>query len=51
VQTNQPRVIFEENSGMASVVPIDKVLDTIGIVESKRVTVPAAKPQGATGPG
>lgn len=42
VQTNRPRVIFEENSGMAAVVPIDKVLDAIGIVEAKLVPVPVA---------
>ncbi|MCJ7533527.1 MAG: serine protease [Anaerolineales bacterium] len=28
-QTNRPRVIFEENSGLASVVPIDYVIDII----------------------
>lgn len=48
VQTNRPRVIFEENSGMAAVIPIDRALDAIGIVEAKLITVPATAPQGST---
>ena len=28
-QTRRPRIVFEENSGLASIVPIDRVIDTI----------------------
>ena len=49
VQTNRPRVIFEENSGLAAIIPIDRALDAIGIVEAKLTTVPATAPQGSTG--
>lgn len=48
VQTNRPRVIFEENSGMAAVIPIDRALDAIGIVEAKLVSSPATAADGAT---
>lgn len=48
VQTNRPRVMFEENSGMATVIPIDRALDAIGIVEAKRVSVPATAADGST---
>ena len=48
LQTNRPRVIFEENSGMAAAIPIDRVLDAIGVVEAKLVPVPPAAAQDST---
>ena len=50
-QTNRPRVIFEENSGMAVVIPIDRALDAIGILEAKLVSVPATAAGGSTAAG
>ena len=50
-QTNRPRVIFEENSGMAAVIPIDKALEAIAVVETKFVSVPATVKGEATAPG
>ena len=34
-QTNEPRIIFSENSGLASVIPMDYVLETLDIAEKK----------------
>ncbi len=47
VQTDRPRVIFEENSGLAAVIPIDKALEVIGIEESKQA--PLKGTNGSTG--
>jgi len=30
-QTKRPRIIFEENSGLASVVPVDFIMETVEI--------------------
>jgi hypothetical protein len=48
VQTNRPRVIFEENSGMAAVIPIDRALDAIGVVEAKLAPAPATAAGSST---
>lgn len=34
-QTGEPRIIFEENSGLAEVVPIDLIKETIDLVTSE----------------
>lgn len=34
-QTNQPRVIFVENSGLTEIIPTDYILETVDIVNSK----------------
>ena len=36
-QTGQPRIIFQENSGLAVVVPIDRIQETIGLAIQKTV--------------
>lgn len=33
-QTNRPRVIFEENTGLAVIVPVDKILEVVDIADS-----------------
>lgn len=43
-QTKRPRVIFEENSGLASVVPIDKALETIALLMPNAAEPPATLP-------
>lgn len=43
-QTNRPRIIFEENSGLAAVVPIDFVLETIATAERMGQAPPPTKP-------
>jgi len=37
-QTKRPRVIFEENSGLANVETVDKIMETIAHYESKQPT-------------
>lgn len=40
-QTRRPRIIFEENSGLAAVVPVDRVLETIeAYVQSSMPALP-----------
>lgn len=48
-QTNRPRIIFEENSGLAVVVPIDRVVETVIELEQLRqqAAPPAFPPQPA----
>lgn len=43
-QTNRPRVIFEENTGLAVVVPIDFAIETIERLELQRAAKPAPQP-------
>jgi len=43
-QTKRPRVVFEENSGLAAVVPIDRVAEAAAAAESKLAPQPAAAP-------
>lgn len=38
-QTKRPRVIFEENSGLANVETVDKILETIEADEIKKNAV------------
>lgn len=45
VQTKRPRVVFEENSGMAAAVPIDRALEAIAAIE-ERLTPTKATPAG-----
>ena len=33
-QTNEPRIVFVENAGLARVIPIDFVLETINVANS-----------------
>ena len=49
-QTNLPRVVFQENSGLAKVVPIDRVFEVIGQVETIQASdlPPVAKTPDAT---
>jgi S1-C subfamily serine protease len=41
-QTRRPRIVFEENSGLAAVVPIDRAIETVNAFLAARVT---ASPQ------
>jgi S1-C subfamily serine protease len=42
-QTNRPRIIFEENSGLGAVVPIDRVSETIdAFVQASTAQTPAS---------
>lgn len=43
-QTRRPRIIFEENSGLAAVVPVDRVLETIEAYVQSSATAPAQAP-------
>lgn len=42
-QTRRPRVIFEENSGLASVFPVDHVENVVGALMAKTTEPPATK--------
>ena len=35
-QTHRPRIVFEENSGLAEVIPIDRVNETIETFRASR---------------
>ncbi|MCX6124196.1 MAG: hypothetical protein NTV34_05530 [Proteobacteria bacterium] len=45
LQTNRPRVVFEENSGLAIAYPVDFILD--GISEAEKTIKNDAKPEPA----
>jgi S1-C subfamily serine protease len=52
-QTRRPRIIFEENTGLATVIPIDRVMEVCADVISARSgtgSAPAAGPQPPSGP-
>jgi hypothetical protein len=48
LQTNQPRIIFQENSGLASVLPVDFIDETIADYRSISAAVPPVKPEIAS---
>ena len=35
-QTKRPRVIFEENTGLTAVIPVEKIRETIELEQQKR---------------
>lgn len=43
-QTRRPRIIFEENSGLTSVVPIDRVVEVVERAYAKFASVPGKAP-------
>lgn len=45
LQTNRPRVIFQENSGLARVLPVDFIDDTIAACLKAFPAAPQAKPE------
>jgi hypothetical protein len=41
VQTKRPRIIFEENSGLTDVIPMDDVEDTIHVAMRQQASTSA----------
>jgi S1-C subfamily serine protease len=51
VQTQRPRVIFEENSGLGIVIPADRISDVIDAAIRARATPPTVPPPPSVPPG
>ena len=48
-QTRRPRIIFEENSGLASVVPVDRIIEVVELARAAIGAAPGVTPTAAPG--
>jgi S1-C subfamily serine protease len=45
-QTGRPRMLSEENSGLAEVIPVDYINETVQLARRANAPIPSRKPQG-----